>query len=54
MQLNFTVLGIVAVLAIALIVFLIRRDRKDEKEFMDELNGTPTEQDPNKDDQYGL
>lgn len=54
MQVNYLVIAIVAVLAIGLIAFLIWRDRKDEKDFMDELNGTPQQEEVSDDERYGL
>ena len=50
MQVNYLILTIVAVLAVSLVVFLIWRNQKDEKEFMDELNGTPQNPESGKDD----
>ena len=37
MQVSYPIIGIVALIAIALIIFLIRRNIKDEKEFEQEV-----------------
>jgi hypothetical protein len=49
MELNWKVIAPIAVLGMALVIFLIRRNLKDEKEveqhFIDEAEGVETEED---------
>ncbi|WP_276361406.1 hypothetical protein [Daejeonella sp. H1SJ63] len=42
MEINFLTVGIVLVIAIALIVFIIRRNNKDEKTFEEDMNKEST------------
>jgi len=38
MEINWTIISVVGVLVIILIVFLIRRNQRDEKELIEKLN----------------
>ncbi|WP_199502026.1 hypothetical protein [Mucilaginibacter conchicola] len=52
MQVNYFVIGVVILLGLALLIFLILRNRKDEKDFeKDQLddNDITNPQDPSKD-----
>ncbi len=50
MQINYYEIGLVALLALGVLIWLIVRNRKDEKAFeKDELTGTIDSPDPEKD-----
>ncbi|MBL4676339.1 MAG: hypothetical protein JKY70_09075 [Mucilaginibacter sp.] len=52
MQVNYFVIGVIVLLGLAVIIFLILRNRKDEKDFeKDQLedNDITSPQDPSKD-----
>jgi hypothetical protein len=52
MQVNYFVIGVIVLLGLALLIFLILRNRKDEKDFEKdriEDNDITTPQDPSKD-----
>lgn len=54
MEINYLIVGIVVVIAISLLVFMIRRNQKDQKKFEKDFNQSELEPDKHRDEEEKL
>ena len=50
MDINYTITGLILLAAICLLIYLIRKNRKDEKEFVNEMNKGELDPEKHKED----
>ncbi len=49
MEINYTIIGLTALVVVVLVIFLVRRNHKDEKDFEKKLNESEVKPEEHKD-----